>query len=53
MVIKRRGAERPVVAACTLVPYDDQFEMGHSLTGARSPGGDAVAVAGIREINSP
>jgi hypothetical protein len=37
MVIKRRGADRPVVSACTLVPYDDQFELGHSLEDAQGP----------------
>ena len=34
MVVKRRGAERPVVLACTLLPYDPQFELGHSLAEA-------------------
>ncbi len=31
MVIKRKGAPQPTVAACTLIPYDDQFVMGESL----------------------
>jgi hypothetical protein len=31
MVVKRRGAERPSVIACTLLPYSEEFEMGHSL----------------------
>ncbi len=31
MVIKRKGAARPVVAACTLLPYDDQFVTGETL----------------------
>jgi uncharacterized Fe-S cluster-containing radical SAM superfamily protein len=31
MVVKRRGAGRPVVVACTLLPYDPQFELGHTL----------------------
>lgn len=31
MVLKRKGAERPVVVPCTLLPYDPQFEMGHTL----------------------
>ena len=31
MVVKRKGAERPVVLACTLLPYDPQFELGHTL----------------------
>jgi uncharacterized Fe-S cluster-containing radical SAM superfamily protein len=31
MVVKRKGAERPAVVACTLLPYDPQFELGNSL----------------------
>ena len=31
MIIKRKGADHPVVNACTLVPYDEQFEMGRTL----------------------
>jgi hypothetical protein len=31
MVIKRRGAAAPAVVACTLLPYDPQFELGTSL----------------------
>lgn len=31
MVVKRRGAERPSVIACTLLPYSEEFEMGSSL----------------------
>ncbi len=31
MVIKRKGADRPVIVACTLLPYDPQFEIGHTL----------------------
>jgi hypothetical protein len=34
MVVKRRGAERPVVVACTLLPYDDQFALGETLAEA-------------------
>jgi hypothetical protein len=34
MVSKRKGAARPVVAACTLLPYDPQFELGETLAGA-------------------
>lgn len=34
MVVKRKGAERPAVVACTLLPYDAQFELGESLAGA-------------------
>ena len=31
MVVKRRGAERPAVLACTLLPYDAEFELGETL----------------------
>ena len=34
MVVKRRGAERPAVVACTLLPYDRQFELGETLAEA-------------------
>lgn len=34
MVIKRKGAARPVVAACTLIPYDDGFVLGDTLAQA-------------------
>jgi hypothetical protein len=34
MVVKRRGAERPTVVACTLTPYDPQFDLGASLAAA-------------------
>lgn len=37
MVVKRRGAERPAVVACTLLPYDPQFELGASLAEASRP----------------
>lgn len=35
MVVKRRGADRPVVTACTLLPYDPRFELGQTLAEAR------------------
>ncbi len=31
MVVKRKGAVRPAVVACTLLPYDPQFELGNTL----------------------
>jgi MoaA/NifB/PqqE/SkfB family radical SAM enzyme len=34
MVVKRKGAERPSVVPCTLLPYDAKFDMGHDLTNA-------------------
>jgi uncharacterized Fe-S cluster-containing radical SAM superfamily protein len=34
MIIRRKGATRPAVVACTLLPYDPQFELGATLTDA-------------------
>ena len=34
MVVKRKGATRPAVVACTLLPYDQQFELGATLAEA-------------------
>ncbi|HEY0625425.1 MAG TPA: radical SAM protein [Allosphingosinicella sp.] len=34
MVVKAKGAERPHVVACTLLPYDAQFALGQSLSDA-------------------
>jgi hypothetical protein len=37
MVVKRKGADRPVVVSCTLLPYDEGFEMGATLAEAARP----------------
>ncbi|MEM8773389.1 MAG: radical SAM protein [Pseudomonadota bacterium] len=37
MVVKRKGAEKPTVLACTLLPYDEEFEMGETLKEAEKP----------------
>jgi hypothetical protein len=34
MVVKRNGATVPSVVACTLLPYDPQFDLGPTLAGA-------------------
>ncbi|WP_323782265.1 radical SAM protein [Thalassovita sp.] len=34
MVVKRKGAEKPAVLACTLLAYDPQFELGTTLAEA-------------------
>ena len=36
MVVKRKGADTPVVLACTLLPYSPEFEMGETLADAES-----------------
>ena len=32
MVVKKKGKEKPSVIACTLLPYEDKFDLGESLT---------------------
>lgn len=34
MIVKRKGASRPIVLPCTLLPYDLHFEMGETLAAA-------------------
>ena len=31
MVVKRKGAATPAVLSCTLLPYDEAFELGVTL----------------------
>ena len=35
MVVRRKGADGPTVTACTLIPYDERFELGRTLEEAR------------------
>ena len=37
MVVKRKGALAPAVLACTLIPYDDRFDLGPDLKAAARP----------------
>ncbi len=39
MVVKRKGADKPVVVPCTLLPYDEAFEMGETLGAAAKANG--------------
>jgi hypothetical protein len=34
MVVRRKGEDRPKVVACTLIAYDERFEMGSTLAEA-------------------
>ena len=34
MIVKRKNAKKPTVIACTLLPYDEKFDLGPTLTGA-------------------
>jgi hypothetical protein len=35
MIIQRKGQQKATVAACTLLAYDNYFELGDSLTHAK------------------
>ena len=37
MVVKRKGASSPAVLACTLLPYNAEFELGATLADAEKP----------------
>jgi hypothetical protein len=37
MVVKRKGADAPAVLACTLLAYDERFELGRTLAEASAP----------------
>ncbi|SDG08142.1 4Fe-4S single cluster domain-containing protein [Limimonas halophila] len=37
MVVKRKGWDRPGVVACTLIPYDREFEFGETLRESMKP----------------
>lgn len=37
MVVKRKGDAQTTVIPCTLLPYDQRFNMGHTLEEARKP----------------
>lgn len=43
MVVKRKGADTPSVVACTLLPYDTEFELGSTL----------AAASGLVRLNHP
>ena len=51
MVVKRKGAARPAVVACTLLPYDPQFELGDTL--AESVGRGAPQPSALRQVLRP
>ncbi len=37
MVVKRKGAKTPSVVACTLLPYEAEFDLGQTLEEAEAP----------------
>lgn len=37
MIVKRKGADKPAILACTLLPYEPEFELGSTLKEAEAP----------------
>jgi hypothetical protein len=48
MVVKRRGAARPNVVPCTLLPYDPRFDMGSTLAEARQADGGMFRAGAVK-----
>lgn len=48
MVVKRRGADGPVVLPCTLLPYAAEFEMGGSLAAAGKADGGMFETGAVK-----
>lgn len=48
MVVKRKGAEKPTVLPCTLLPYDTTFEMGATLQDAANANGGMFASGAVK-----
>jgi Radical SAM superfamily len=48
MVVKRKGAVRPSVVPCTLLPYDPRFDMGSTLAEAGRADGGMFAAGAVK-----
>lgn len=48
MIVKRKGAETPVVVPCTLLPYEPAFEMGRTLAEAAQAHGGMFADGAVK-----
>jgi sulfatase maturation enzyme AslB (radical SAM superfamily) len=48
MVVKRKGAARPTVVPCTLIPYDPQFDMGSTLAQASKVNGGMFRAGAVK-----
>ncbi|TCT12027.1 4Fe-4S single cluster protein [Tepidamorphus gemmatus] len=48
MVVKRKGAARPVVVPCTLLPYETAFEMGSSIAESLAADGGMFESGAVR-----
>lgn len=48
MIVKRKGADAPAVLPCTLLPYDQAFEMGPTLATASAADGGMFANGAVK-----
>lgn len=48
MVVKRKDSDAPVVLPCTLLPYEESFEMGESLNAAESADGGMFSNGAVK-----
>jgi hypothetical protein len=48
MIVKRKGALRPTVVPCTLIPYDQAFDMGVTLKEAASADGGMFTAGAVK-----
>jgi len=48
MVVKRKGADKPTVLPCTLLPYEPAFEMGTTLSEAGQANGAMFADGAVK-----
>jgi hypothetical protein len=48
MVVKRKGAAKPSVVPCTLLPYDAAFDMGSTLAEASKADGGMFAAGAVK-----
>jgi hypothetical protein len=52
MVIKRKGAAQPAIVPCTLLPYDEAFEMGATLAASLKADGGNFSCGSVK-LNHP
>lgn len=52
MVVKHRGAETPVVVPCTLLPYEQDFEMASTIGGSMQADGGMFAKGAVKLCHS-
>lgn len=52
MVVKRKGADKPAVVPCTLLPYDVDFEMGSTLAESQVADGGMFKKGAVKLCHS-